>query len=97
MTSRRLSATARSSAWRKLLWFFMTFSCWHRRDRSRTLRAKRDKNQMREDVMELLARALLVLATMVFASASTAADNVRVGKAVPFAWTFTPVDVGIAT
>src|SRR5262249_62164523 len=23
-------------------------------------------------------------------------DRVRVGKAVPFAWTFTPIDVGIA-
>jgi len=26
-----------------------------------------------------------------------AADTVRVGKAVPFAWTFTPIDVGIET
>jgi len=47
--------------------------------------------------MKLLARALLVLAAAAFASAAPAADNIRVGKAVPFAWTFTPIDVGIAT
>src|SRR5262249_44062630 len=29
-------------------------------------------------------------------AAAAAADRVRVGKAVPFAWTFTPIDVGIA-
>ncbi|MGH8734763.1 MAG: ABC transporter substrate-binding protein, partial [Burkholderiales bacterium] len=29
------------------------------------------------------------------ASAAAAAERVRVGKAVPFAWTFTPIDVGI--
>jgi NitT/TauT family transport system substrate-binding protein len=52
---------------------------------------------MREDVMKLPARALLVLAAAAFASAAPAADNIRVGKAVPFAWTFTPIDVGIAT
>src|SRR5262249_34589506 len=29
-------------------------------------------------------------------TAAAAGDRVRVGKAVPFAWTFTPIDVGIA-
>ena len=30
-----------------------------------------------------------------FASTAAAAERVRMGKAVPFAWTFTPIDVGI--
>jgi ABC-type nitrate/sulfonate/bicarbonate transport system substrate-binding protein len=41
------------------------------------------------------ALALAALAAGAFASAAAAADRVRVGKAVPFAWTFTPIDVGI--
>jgi NitT/TauT family transport system substrate-binding protein len=41
------------------------------------------------------ALALAALAAAAFASAAAAADRVRVGKAVPFAWTFTPIDVGI--
>src|SRR5262245_45586442 len=36
-----------------------------------------------------------VLAMTAVASTALAADKVRVGKAVPFAWTFTPIDVGI--
>jgi NitT/TauT family transport system substrate-binding protein len=47
--------------------------------------------------MNLLARALLVLIAAAFASPAPATDAIRVGKAVPFAWTFTPIDVGIAT
>jgi ABC-type nitrate/sulfonate/bicarbonate transport system substrate-binding protein len=43
-----------------------------------------------------LVRALAVAFAMIVASAAGAADRVRVGKAVPFAWTFTPIDVGIA-
>jgi NitT/TauT family transport system substrate-binding protein len=42
-----------------------------------------------------LKRALVLLTAAAFASAASAADNIRVGKAVPFAWTFTPIDVGI--
>ena len=42
------------------------------------------------------ALALAALAAVAFASAAAAAERVRVGKAVPFAWTFTPIDVGIA-
>jgi NitT/TauT family transport system substrate-binding protein len=44
-----------------------------------------------------LLRALVLLTAAVFASAAPAADAIRVGKAVPFAWTFTPIDVGIET
>jgi len=44
-----------------------------------------------------LLRALVLLTAAAFASAASAADTVRVGKAVPFAWTFTPIDVGIET
>jgi NitT/TauT family transport system substrate-binding protein len=40
--------------------------------------------------------ALVVILAVAFASTAAAADRVRVGKAVPFAWTFTPIDVGIA-
>src|SRR5215510_5752941 len=43
-----------------------------------------------------LIRALVLLVVSACASAALAADRVRVGKAVPFAWTFTPIDVGIA-
>jgi NitT/TauT family transport system substrate-binding protein len=42
-----------------------------------------------------LLRALVLLAAAAFASIASAADTIRVGKAVPFAWTFTPIDVGI--
>jgi ABC-type nitrate/sulfonate/bicarbonate transport system substrate-binding protein len=44
-----------------------------------------------------LLRALVLLTAAAFASTASAADNIRVGKAVPFAWTFTPIDVGIET
>jgi ABC-type nitrate/sulfonate/bicarbonate transport system substrate-binding protein len=44
-----------------------------------------------------LIRALILAAAAGFASAALAADSIRVGKAVPFAWTFTPIDVGVAT
>jgi NitT/TauT family transport system substrate-binding protein len=40
-----------------------------------------------------LIRALALIAVAVVAPAQ-AADKLRVGKAVPFAWTFTPIDVG---
>ena len=42
-----------------------------------------------------LLRTLVLLTAAAFASAASAADTIRVGKAVPFAWTFTPIDVGI--
>jgi NitT/TauT family transport system substrate-binding protein len=44
--------------------------------------------------LPILAIALLIAASAVPAAA---AEKLRVGKAVPFAWTFTPLDVGIET
>jgi ABC-type nitrate/sulfonate/bicarbonate transport system substrate-binding protein len=45
----------------------------------------------------LRAVACAVALTVCLVGGAYAADTVRVGKAVPFAWTFTPVDVGIET
>ena len=42
-----------------------------------------------------LIRALILLVMSAFVSTASAADKLRIGKAVPFAWTFTPIDVGI--
>jgi NitT/TauT family transport system substrate-binding protein len=42
-----------------------------------------------------LIRVLALGAAALLSTAALAADKVRVGKAVPFAWTFTPIDVGI--
>ena len=39
----------------------------------------------------------LCVALSIATATLAAADTVRVGKAVPFAWTFTPIDVGIET
>jgi len=44
-----------------------------------------------------LTRLLVLLAAAAFGTTAPAADAIRVGKAVPFAWTFTPIDVGIET
>lgn len=40
---------------------------------------------------------LVVLAMAALSAPAGAAETLRVGKAVPFAWTFTPLDVGIET
>ena len=40
---------------------------------------------------------LVVLAMAASSAPAGAAETLRVGKAVPFAWTFTPLDVGIET
>src|SRR5262245_65200874 len=42
-----------------------------------------------------LVRVSVLVAAALISSAALAADKVRVGKAVPFAWTFTPIDVGV--
>jgi NitT/TauT family transport system substrate-binding protein len=59
------------------------------------------KNEGEDPVQHHLIRAFaLVLVAIVgaaSASAAIAAERVRVGKAVPFAWTFTPIEVGIET
>jgi NitT/TauT family transport system substrate-binding protein len=54
----------------------------------------------REDVMPRLFRTALcglaaVLAAALLLTPANAAEKLRVGKAVPFAWTFTPLDVGM--
>src|SRR5262245_7378696 len=38
-----------------------------------------------------------VLAAVLLLTPANAAEKLRVGKAVPFAWTFTPLDVGMQT
>jgi NitT/TauT family transport system substrate-binding protein len=42
-------------------------------------------------------RAFLCLLVMLLAAPAHAAEKLRVGKAVAFAWTFTPLDIGIQT
>lgn len=54
------------------------------------------RHLIRALVIRALAICSLALAAGVTCAASAfAADSIRVGKAVPFAWTFTPLDVGI--
>ena len=50
---------------------------------------------MKHHMMRALMLAITPVLAAAFASSAMAADKVRVGKAVPFAWTFTPLDVGI--
>jgi ABC-type nitrate/sulfonate/bicarbonate transport system substrate-binding protein len=45
----------------------------------------------------VLVAVLLALPATGTGSAAFAGETVRVGKAVPFAWTFTPIDVGVET
>ena len=40
-------------------------------------------------------RLVAALAVISLAVPASAAEKLRVGKAVPFAWTFTPLDVGM--
>jgi ABC-type nitrate/sulfonate/bicarbonate transport system substrate-binding protein len=58
-------------------------------------------NGHREETMRAYFRAfpicLVVLAMAASSAPAGAAETLRVGKAVPFAWTFTPLDVGIET
>jgi NitT/TauT family transport system substrate-binding protein len=51
---------------------------------------------MKQAPKRALLLALAVIVSAAVAGAAAAAERVRVGKAVPFAWTFTPIDVGIA-
>jgi ABC-type nitrate/sulfonate/bicarbonate transport system substrate-binding protein len=51
---------------------------------------------MQQTPKRVLVLALAVIVSAAVAGTAAAADRVRVGKAVPFAWTFTPIDVGIA-
>src|SRR5262245_35389741 len=45
--------------------------------------------------MTHLIRLAVLLVAAACSATAFAADKVRVGKAVPFAWTFTPVEVGV--
>ena len=51
---------------------------------------------VREDAMSIFFRAL-VIGLVFLATPAGAAEKLRVAKAVAFAWTFTPLDVGIQT
>jgi NitT/TauT family transport system substrate-binding protein len=42
-----------------------------------------------------LGLAALAIAGLGFAGSANAADKLRVGKSVPIAWTFTPLDIGV--
>src|SRR5262249_53167946 len=56
-------------------------------------------NGRREETMRAYFRAFPIglMALAVLSAPARAAETLRVGKAVPFAWTFTPLDVGIET
>jgi ABC-type nitrate/sulfonate/bicarbonate transport system substrate-binding protein len=45
----------------------------------------------------MLLRILLSAVALLFVADANAAEKLRVGKAVAFAWTFTPIEVGIQT
>ena len=47
--------------------------------------------------MPKFPRAFLCLLVMLLAAPANATEKLRVGKAVAFAWTFTPLDIGIQT
>ncbi len=47
--------------------------------------------------MPRFSRAFLCLLVMLLVAPAHAAEKLRVGKAVAFAWTFTPLDIGIQT
>ena len=44
-----------------------------------------------------ISRLLLCAVATLWIADVQAAEKLRVGKAVPFAWTFTPIEVGIQT
>jgi NitT/TauT family transport system substrate-binding protein len=52
---------------------------------------------MKRHLLGAFVLALAPLLAVAFAASAWAADKVRVGKAVPFAWTFTPIEVGTET
>src|SRR5476649_2132706 len=57
----------------------------------------RGKRMARKSVIGSTIRLLACIAVSAAASASCAdaADTIRRGKSVPFAWAFTPVEIGI--
>src|SRR6478609_11408726 len=59
--------------------------------------AKAANASVREDAVPKFSRAFLCVLVMLLVAPAHAAEKLRVGKAVAFAWTFTPLDVGIQT
>jgi NitT/TauT family transport system substrate-binding protein len=55
------------------------------------------ERRSREDAVPKFSRAFLCLLVMLVVAPAHAAEKLRVGKAVAFAWTFTPLDIGIQT
>ena len=47
--------------------------------------------------MQRFLRAFSIILVALWMAPASAAEKLRVGKAVAFAWTFTPLDVGIQT
>jgi ABC-type nitrate/sulfonate/bicarbonate transport system substrate-binding protein len=80
--------------------FGQSAAYWRRARQDRSLRASIDENRVREDEMKRAPMRLpsLLLASLLIAASTAgapAADKLRIGKAVPFAWTFTPIEVGV--
>ena len=50
---------------------------------------------MKHHPMRLLRLALAPLLVAALTASAAATDKLRIGKAVPFAWTFTPIEVGV--
>ena len=59
--------------------------------------AKAANASVREDAVPKFSRAFLCVLVMLLVAPAHAAEKLRVGKAVAFAWTFTPLDIGIQT
>ena len=51
----------------------------------------------REDAVPKFSRGFLCMLVMLLVAPAHATERLRVGKAVAFAWTFTPLDIGIQT
>ena len=59
--------------------------------------AKAEPTAVPEDAMPGFLRAFSIILIALWMAPASAAEKLRVGKAVAFAWTFTPLDVGIQT
>jgi len=59
--------------------------------------AKAEPTAAPEDAMPGFLRAFSIILIALWMAPASAAEELRVGKAVAFAWTFTPLDVGIQT
>src|SRR5262245_14781935 len=59
--------------------------------------AKAGIHGQREEVMHGLLRAFLSCLAVLLVAPAGAAEKLRVGKPVAFAWTFAPIDVGMQT